>query len=428
MPAFRTALFYWLKLGLISFGGPAGQIAIMHQELVEKRRWISESHFLHALNFTMLLPGPEAQQLATYLGWRLHGWRGAVAAGVLFVLPSAILLFFLSWLFMAGGHISWLAAIFYGLIPAVIAVIFFAVIRIGKKTLKTNFLWLMAAVSFCSIYFFNISFVFIILFAGAIGYLCHLRAPHDVDIESTKAAESAKENPFLKLPPPPSATWRRALGVSTIVLSLWVLPILALGLWLGWNSTPFLQGIFFSKAAMVTFGGAYAVLPYVAQQAVENYHWLSQPQMMSGLALAETTPGPLVIVLQFVGFAGGWQNPGQFTPLLGASMGAAITTWATFLPCFLFVLLGAPFVEKIRQLPSLSAALSAITAAVVGVILDLGFVFAQHAIWPIPDGRPDYFVAAASMMAFFALWKLKAPFLLVLGICGILGLCSLAWI
>ncbi len=425
MPSFREALLYWLKLGLISFGGPAGQISIMHREMVEKRKWISESHFLHALNFCMLLPGPEAQQLATYLGWRLHGWKGGAAAGALFVLPSALLLFCLSWLYMAGGHLPWLAAIFYGLLPAVIAVILAAVIRIGGKTLRSPSLWAIAAISFGAIYFLNISFVLIIFGAALVGWIGHRFSPSQFPAGKTHGTSGEdSELGFLHLPPPPRPTWKRTVLVSTACVFLWSLPIIALGIWLGWDSTPVDQGVFFSKAAMVTFGGAYAVLPYVAQQTVENFSWLTHPQMMSGLALAETTPGPLVIVLQFVGFVGGWQNPGNFSPLAAASIGAFITTWATFVPCFLFVFLGAPFVEKLRDLPRIGASLTAITAAVVGVILNLGVKFTEHALWPVGAGF-DVFVAIVSLAGFIAMWKFKTPFTTVLAACALLGLASL---
>ena len=423
MPTLREAIRYWFKLGLISFGGPAGQIAIMHRELVEKRKWISESHFLHALNFCMLLPGPEAQQLATYLGWRLHGWRGGVAAGALFVLPSALLLFCLGWLYMAGGHLPWLAAIFHGLLPAVIAVIAVAVLRIGGKALRSAALWCLSALSFASIYLFGISFVFIIVAAALAGWIGHRIFPEQFPSgKSHGAADHDDEAGFLVLPPVPRASWKRTLKICAICILLWILPVIGLGLWLGWGSTPVAQGVFFSKAALVTFGGAYAVLPYVAQQAVENYQWLSHAQMMSGLALAETTPGPLIIVLEFVGFVGGWQNPGKFSPLAGATIGAAITLWTTFLPCFLFVFLGAPFVERLRDLPRLGACLTAITAAVVGVILNLGVIFAKHALWPEPDGPLDVFVVTLAAVAFIAMWRFKLPFTWILTACAALGL------
>jgi chromate transporter len=416
MPTFSEALRYWLKLGFISFGGPAGQIAIMHKELVEKRRWISDAHFLHALNFCMLLPGPEAQQLATYLGWRLHGAKGGIAAGALFVLPSVFILFGLSWLYMAGGHLPWLAAIFHGLLAAVIAVVAEAVLRIGKKALKTPALWCLASASFLAIYFFHVSFVLIILVAALLGYFGPRR-----QFPAGKGHGDAKETDAIELPPVKPATWTRTFIVSTLCLTLWWLPIFGIAAWLGWNSTQAQQGLFFSKAALVTFGGAYAVLPYVAQQAVETHGWLSHPQMMSGLALAETTPGPLIMVLQFVGFVGGWQHPGVLSPLAAATLGAAITTWVTFLPCFLFVFLGAPHIEKLGQQPKLSAALTAITAAVVGVILNLGVNFTQDALWP-KSSPLDLFVAVLAIAAFVAIQRFKIGLIPVIGVCAALGL------
>ena len=421
-PSFGEALRYWLKLGLISFGGPAGQIALMHRELVEKRRWISESHFLHALNFCTLLPGPEAQQLATYLGWRLHGARGGIAAGVLFVMPSVFILFGLSWLYMAGGHLPWLQALFYGLLPAVIALVAEAVFRIGRKALKSASLQALAVLSFVAIYFFDVSFVIIVLAAGLIGWWGHKYVPAQFPAGKGHAGKTdPAEAGYLVLPKCPQNTWPRLLGITARCLALWWVPILAIGAWLGWKSTGFAQGVFFSKAALVTFGGAYAVLPYVAQQAVENFGWLSHEQMMAGLGLAETTPGPLIMVLQFVGFVGGWQHPGQLSPFAAATVGALITTWATFLPCFLFVFAGAPHVEGLRNEPRLGASLSAITAAVVGVILNLGVKFAGEALWPRPAHAFDWFVAAVSVFAFIAMQRFKISPLLVLGVCAILG-------
>ena len=422
MPKLWEAVAYWFKLGLISFGGPAGQIAIMHRDLVEKKKWISESHFLHALNFCMLLPGPEAQQLATYLGWRLHGWRGGLAAGALFVIPSAVILFGLSWLYIAGGHLPWLAGIFYGLLPAVIAVILAAVLRIGGKTLRSPSLWIIAGVSFTGIYFFNISFVLIIFGAALLGLLGNRIFPKQFPASKGHGGSHEEhEEGFLVLPPSPRPTWRRSISILLVCVPLWILPILGLGMWLGWQSTPVTQGVFFSKAALVTFGGAYAVLPYVAQQAVENFQWLTHPQMMNGLALAETTPGPLIIVLQFVGFIGGWQHPGDFSPLAAASIGAFITTWVTFLPCFLFVFLGAPYVEGLRNMPRVGAALTAITAAVVGVILNLGVKFSEAALWP-EHGSFDFFVAILAIAAFVAMARFKIPFTWILGVCAVVGL------
>ena len=420
MPTFREALRSWLKLGFISFGGPAGQIAIMHKELVDRRRWISDAHFMHALNFCMLLPGPEAQQLATYLGWRLHGAKGGLAAGALFVLPSVFILYGLSWLYMAGGHLPWLAAVFHGLLGAVIAVVAEAVLRIGKKALKSPALWALAAASFTAIFVFHVSFVIIVLAAALLGYTGNQVLPKQ--FPAGKGHGAVKDHAVaVELPPVPQPTWARTFGITALCLGLWWLPVFAIAAWLGWSSTQAQQGLFFSKAALVTFGGAYAVLPYVAQQAVENHGWLSHPQMMSGLALAETTPGPLIMVLQFVGFVGGWQHPGPLSPLAGATLGAAITTWTTFLPCFLFIFLGAPHLEKLGEQPRLSAALTAITAAVVGVILNLGVKFATHALWPAGSGF-DAFVAIVAVLAFIAMQRFKTGLMTVIGSCAVAGL------
>ena len=425
-PTFVEALCFWIKLGLISFGGPAGQIALMHRELVEKKRWLSEAHFLHALNFCMLLPGPEAQQLATYLGWRLHGAKGGLMAGLWFVLPSVFILFGLSWLYMAGGHVPWLAAIFHGLLAAVIAVVAAAILRIGKKALRSPSLWVVAGLSFVAIYAFSISFVFIILSAAVLGWFGNRWAPTQFPTSSGHAADKkATDSIWVVLNAAPVASVGRTLRVVMVSLILWFIPVFTLTTWLGWDSTPVQQAIFFSKAALVTFGGAYAVLPYVAQQAVENYAWLTHPQMMSGLALAETTPGPLIMVLQFVGFVGGWQNPGALSPLLSATLGAGITTWVTFLPCFLFVFLGAPYVEKWGEIRSLSAAMTAITAAVVGVILNLGVEFTRHALWPAgSEGvtSPDYFIALLAVGVFVGMQRFKLGLMPAIGACGFFGL------
>jgi chromate transporter len=417
MPSFGEALRYWLKLGFISFGGPAGQIAIMHKELVEKRRWIGDGHFLHALNFCMLLPGPEAQQLATYLGWRLHGAKGGIAAGALFVLPSVFILFGLSWLYMAGGHLPWLAALFHGLLGAVIAVVVEAVLRIGKKALKTPALWSVAALSFIAIYFFQLSFVLIILAAALAGLFGTRKY-----FPAGQGHGTAKEGlAAVLLPAVKNATWGRTLTLLASCLLLWWLPVFSVAAWLGWDSTQAQMGLFFSKASLVTFGGAYAVLPYVAQQAVETHGWLSHAQMMSGLALAETTPGPLIMVLQFVGFVGGWQHPGALSPLASAALGAGITTWVTFLPCFLFVFLGAPHIEKLGELPRLSAALMAITAAVVGVILNLGVQFATHALWPA-SGKFDLLVLLVAVGALVTMQRFKVGVMPVIGFSALVGL------
>jgi len=425
VPTFREALRFWIKLGWISFGGPAGQIAIMHRELVERRRWLGEEHFLHALNFCMLLPGPEAQQLATYLGWRLHGARGGIAAGVLFVLPSVLILFALSWLYMAGGELAWVRGLFHGLIPAVIAIVFAAATRIGGKALKTPALAALAATAFVAIHFFHVSFVLILATAAAIGFLGGRRFPRQFPAGAGHAASDPSAAPAIELPPPPPAGWGRTLRVTSLCLALWWLPLIACGLLLGWDGIHFQPGLFFSKAALVTFGGAYAVLPYVAQMAVEHYGWLAKRQMMAGLGLAESTPGPLIMVLQFVGFVAAWQNPGGLPPLAAATLGAAITTWVTFLPCFLFVFLGAPHVDSLRERPALAATLNAITAAVVGVILNLAVSFTRDALWP-EGGGFDTFVAVTALAAWLAISRFKIGVIPVLACCAAAGLLASA--
>jgi len=421
MPSFSEALKFWIKLGWISFGGPAGQISIMHKELVEKRRWLSEEHFLHALNFCMLLPGPEAQQLATYLGWRMHGARGGIAAGALFVLPSVFILFGLSWLYMAGGEITWIKGIFYGLMPAVIAIVTSAVTRIGSKALRSPALWALAGLAFVAIFFLKISFIIIILSAALIGWVGGKKFPSQFPAGKSHGKADREELPSASLPPSSPATLPRTLLVSALCLTLWWLPVLAVGLIFGWRGIHFQEGLFFSKAALVTIGGAYAVLPYVAQMAVEHHGWLGQRQMMAGLGLAETTPGPLIMVLQFVGFVAAWQNPGDLTPLTAGILGAAITTWVTFLPCFLFVFLGAPHVEGLRARPALGSVLTAITAAVVGVILNLSIWFAWHALVP-EGGGFDWFVAVLAVAAWIAMERFKIGVIPMLGACALAGM------
>ena len=420
VPSFVEALCFWWKLGWISFGGPAGQIAIMHKEIVERRRWLSEEHFLHALNFCMLLPGPEAQQLATYLGWRLHGARGGIVAGALFVLPSVFILLGLSWLFMAGGDVVWVAGIFYGLIPAVIAIVISAVKRIGGKALKSPSLWAVAVMAFIAIFFLKISFVLIILAAALTGFLGGKWFPKQFPAGKGHGKSGAQEAPCVVLPGAARASLGRTVLISVICLTLWWIPVLGAGMLMGWQGIHFQEGLFFSKAALVTFGGAYAVLPYVSQMAVGHFGWLSQRQMMAGLGLAETTPGPLIMVLQFVGFVAAWQNPGDMPPLAAATLGALITTWVTFLPCFLFVFLGAPYVQGLHERPALASTLTAITAAVVGVILNLAIWFAWHALRP-GEGVFDYFVAAVAAGAWLAMERFKIGVIPVLGACALLG-------
>ncbi len=414
----------------------------MHTELVDRKKWISEPLFLHALNFCMLLPGPEAQQLATYLGWRLHGVRGGIAAGALFVLPAVFILWGLSWLYMSLGHVSWVAAIFYGLQPAVMAIVAAAVLRIGRKALRNWVLWGLAAIAFLALFLFKVPFVAVMLGAGGLGWLGSVFAPQYFGLSRaatpagksegvTSTATTAAASPDRAAAdmdlPEGSATssggsgWAHAVRVIGGGVVLWWLPIVLAGMLAGWESVWFQLGLFFSKAAMITFGGAYAVLPYVAQQAVDQYHWLTTPQMMSGLALAETTPGPLIMVLQFVGFAGGWQNPGTLPPLFAGTLGAAITTWATFVPSFIFVLTGAPYIERLRRVRSLSAMLSAITAAVVGVILNLAVWFGIHTLWP-SGGSLDLFALGLAAVLFAGMQWRKWDVIPVVAAGGLLGL------
>jgi chromate transporter len=412
-PTFSEAFRFWLKLGFISFGGPAGQIAIMHEELVERRRWLSEERFLHAMNYCMLLPGPEAQQLATYAGWLLHGTWGGIVAGSLFVLPSALILWALSWAYVSFGTLPWMAAILYGLKPAVLAIVAAALVRIGARVLKNPAMWTLAALAFAGLFLANLPFPLVVFGAGLAGYFGGRIRPDLFIVLKTHGAATAAAGGA-----PPS--FARAVKVLAIGLTLWWTPIFAAGAWHGWDGTLFREGLFFSKAAMVTFGGAYAVLPYVSQQAVENYGWLAPGQMLDGLGLAETTPGPLIMVLQFTGFLGGWNHPGPLTPLTAATLGAGITTWATFLPCFIWIFLGAPYVERLREQPRLTAALSAITAAIVGVILNLAVWFGWHVLRPAP-GHFDVFAAVIATVAFAGIIRWKWNVIAVVGGCAFVG-------
>jgi chromate transporter len=401
-PPFGEALRLWLKIGLVSFGGPAGQIAILHEELVERRRWIDERAFLTALNFCMLLPGPEAQQLATYLGLKLNGVRGALAAGVLFVLPGAVVLFALAWLAAAQGSWPPLQAMFKGMLPIVVALVGVAVWRIGSRTLKSAAAWALAFGAFIGLGVLKIAFPWVIGAALAIGAIADR---FDVTIGAAgHAVEGCK---------PPPADWgrigRRFAAYTVLFALLWAAPV---GLTLACaGPRPFADiAVFFTEAAFVTFGGAYAVLPFVAQGAVDHYGWLSRPEMVHGLALAETTPGPLIMVTQYVGFFAGWNaavagHAGGLTPLAAASLAAAITTWVTFLPCFYFVLVGAPLVERLAGDRRAHAALSAVTAAVVGVIATLALFIAKEAF--LPGGRLDPIAIGVALVAFIAAWRFR---------------------
>jgi chromate transporter len=392
-PTFRQALLVWLKIGLLSFGGPAGQIALMHRELVEKRRWVSDRRFLHALNYCMLLPGPEAQQLAVYTGWLLHKTRGGVAAGALFVLPGALLMWAISCVYVFFGKLPWMEAVFYGLKAAVMAVVCAAVWRIGKKVLKHPAMWAISAASFVAIFGFGLPFPLIVLSALVIGLFAGRRYPEIFGAGGGHGGKSVENTDSYVISddadPLAAPSLAGTLAKVAVWLLIWMAPLVTCAAWLGPDHVLTGAGVFFSKAALVTFGGAYAVLPYVAQQAVEVQNWLTAGQMMDGLGLAETTPGPLILVLQFVGFLGGWHSPGGLPPLVSATLAAAMTTWCTFLPGYLFIFAGAPFIERTRGDLRLHTALSAVTAAVVGVILNLAVWFAWHVIAPEP-GRLDF--------------------------------------
>lgn len=375
---FREALQVWMKIGLLSFGGPAGQIALMHRILVEEKQWIDEDRFLHALNYCMLLPGPEAQQLATYIGWLLHRIKGGLAAGILFILPGALVILVLSILYAGFQQFPLTQAIFFGIKAAVLAVVIEAILRIGKRALKTQFMYTVAATSFLAIFLFDVSFPLIIATAGLLGFLGNRFCPQWLPASAGVATASDSADAALPSTRPSLA---RAIRVSAVCLALWLLPIAGLAAWLGTNHVFVQQGIFFSKMAVVTFGGAYAVLAYMAQQAVDTYGWLEPGEMLDGLGLAETTPGPLIMVVQFVGFLGAYRNPGLLDPFVAGTLGALFTTWVTFVPCFLWIFLGAPYVEALRGSRALTAALSAITAAVVGVILNLAIWFGLHVMF-----------------------------------------------
>jgi chromate transporter len=422
-PSFGEAFRFWLKLGFISFGGPTGQIAIMQTELVEKKKWISQSRFLHALNFCMLLPGPEAQQLAIYIGWLLHKIRGGIVAGAFFVIPSIFVLWGLSYVYAAFGNLPWIAAIFYGLKPAVTAIVLVALVRIGRKALKNEVMWALAALAFIAIYFFKVPFPAIVLGAGVIGFLGGLfwknkfeSAASAVGDDKLSVISDEQESPAHTRP-----NLRRAVLVSIVCLILWLAPTVLAGALRGWDSTLFKEGLFFSKAAVVTFGGAYAVLPYVAQQALFHYGWLKPGQMMDGLGLAETTPGPLIMVLQFVGFMGAWQHPEGLSPIVAATFGALLTTWATFTPCFLWIFVGGPHIEQLRGNRKLTSALSTITAAIVGVILNLAVWFALRVFFPAA-GVVDWFAIILCAAGFLAMLRYKIDIIPVILASGLLGL------
>ncbi|MFP6797754.1 MAG: chromate efflux transporter [Pseudomonas sp.] len=426
----REAFWFWLKLGLISFGGPAGQISIMHQELVEKRRWLSERRFLHALNYCMLLPGPEAQQLATYIGWLLHRTWGGVIAGVLFVLPSLFILIGLSWLYIAYGDVPLVAGIFYGIKPAVTAIVVQAAWRIGSRALKNNWLWGIAGASFVAIFAFNLPFPLIVIGAAVLGYLGGRLLPQQFSLGGGHAAQNASYGPALidDDSPPAAHTRFRASRLALLLAVgalLWMLPMGLLTWLYGWEGTLTQMAWFFTKAALLTFGGAYAVLPYVNQGAIGHYGWLTPTQMIDGLALGETTPGPLIMVVAFVAFVGAYLQPvfGGDSGFVSGALAAALVTWFTFLPSFLFILAGGPLVESTHGELKFSAPLTAITAAVVGVILNLALFFAYHVLWPQGFGGSfDWPSALLAVAAALALLRFKRGVMEVLLVSALAGL------
>ncbi|MCH8686426.1 chromate efflux transporter [Pedomonas mirosovicensis] len=440
--SFGEAVRVWARIAALSFGGPAGQIAVMHRILVEEKRWIGEERFLHALNYCMLLPGPEAQQLAVYIGWLLHRTKGGLVAGTLFVLPGFLAILALSYIYALLGNVPLIQGLFFGLKAAVLAVVLQAVVRIGTKALKNNVMRGLAAAAFISIFLLDIAFPLIVLSAALIGYVGGRMGLRSFQSGGGHAAATGKVVPDRatalgeELPghAKPNLAW--SLKISAVLLLLWLGPILALWLTLGPDDTFTRIATFFSQMAVVTFGGAYAVLAYVAQAAVETYGWLQPGEMLDGLGMAETTPGPLIMVVQFVGFMGGFRAPGALDPLVAATLAAVLTTWVTFVPCFLWIFLGAPFIERLRGNKALSAALTAITAAVVGVILNLAVWFALHALFAEVRGHrlfggtldvpvlstvnlPALILTAAAVVAVF---RFKVGVLPVLAACATVGI------
>lgn len=428
-PSFGQACAWWLKLGCISFGGPAGQIAVMHEELVERRRWISENRFLHALNYCMVLPGPEAQQLATYIGWLLHRTRGGIVAGALFVLPSLLILVLLSWIYMVWGQVPLVAGVFQGIKPAVTALVLHAAWRIGSRTLRNGWLRALAAAAFVAIFALDAPFPLIVLGAGLLGVLGGRLRPelfrgggHGTAARRYGAALIDDDTP---VPAHARFGWGRVCRVLAVSLGLWVAAFGGLVAAFGLQAVLTQMAWFFTKAALLTFGGAYAVLPYVFQGAVEHHQWLTAPQMIDGLALGETTPGPLIMVVAFVGFVGGWTHAvlGPGALFLGGAAAATVVTFFTFLPSFLFILLGGPFIESTHGKLPFTAPLTAITAAVVGVIVNLALFFAWHVLWPQGfGGRFEWTSLAIGLAAGVALFRFKAGVIPVVLGCGAAGL------
>jgi chromate transporter len=427
--SFREAFLFWLKLGFISFGGPAGQISIMHQELVERKRWISDGRFMHALNYCMILPGPEAQQLATYLGWLMHRNLGGLIAGGLFVLPSFFILLGLGWVYMAYGEVPAVSGFLYGLKPTIAAIVLSASYRIGHKTLKHWSLWFISSLAFVALSLFNLPFPIIIMVAAMLGAIGGRLFPKVYNIHTGHKAKKLQDTDALihdGTPTPPHARfkWMSLWGVFLVSMACWAIPMIVLHGELGKDHILTQMSWLFTKSALVTFGGAYAVLPYVYQSAVEHYHWLSAPQMMDALALGETTPGPLIMVLSFVGFIVGWTHElfGPDRLFFAASLAAAVVTYYTFLPSFFFILMGGPLVESTHGNPKLTALLTGVTAAVVGVILNLALFLGYHTLWPKGGSvPPDLLASAVFLVAAFALIRFKVGAIPVILLSGCLG-------
>jgi chromate transporter len=449
---FAEAFRFWVKLGWISFGGPAGQIAVMHRELVERRRWLSEERFLHALNYCMMLPGPEATQLAIYVGWLLHRTPGGIVAGAFFVIPSIFVLLVLSYVYAAHGNTAFVSGLLSGFKPVVVAIVVEAVMKIGGRALKRRAHFFIAVASFAGIYFLRVPFPVIVLLAGLAGFAGarlwpsafvpetkagggeKARTDDEKNVDDEKNADEDEDGdeslPLViddHAPPPPHTvpTRRRALKVLAAGFALWLIPVALLVMWQGASGLHSQEYFFFTKAALVTFGGAYAVLAYVTQAVtVAPFDWLSPAQAVDGLALAETTPGPLIMVLQFVGFMAGWNHPpANLSPAAGGVVGALVTTYITFLPCFVFIFVGAPYIEVLRGKRALAGALAGVTAAVVGVILNLALVFGAAVIWPRGfGGGVNWFAAVLGTAAFVALYRFKLDVLWVVLAGGLLGL------
>jgi chromate transporter len=439
---FGEAMKVWMRVAALSFGGPAGQIAVMHRIIVEEKKWIGDQRFLQALNYCTLLPGPEAQQLATYIGWLMHRTRGGLLAGTLFVLPGLLAIMALSWIYVLLGKVTIVQGLFFGLKAAVLVIVIEAVLRVGRRALRNNTMRGLAAAAFVALFFYDVPFPIVIVVAGFIGYVggraglpAFLAGGGHGKVGDRQLADAdsllGEETPVHARP---NVRW--SLSIATVFLALWLVPVAALHLGLGGDNVFTKISIFFSQMAVVTFGGAYAVLAYVAQQAVDHYHWVTAGEMLDGLGMAETTPGPLIMVTQFVGFLAAWREPGGMPPLLAATLGGLLTTWVTFVPCFLWIFFGAPFVEALRANKALGAALGAITAAVVGVILNLAVWFALHVLFakqvpvrwlgasvelPVPSSvdLPALVLSLAAALAIFRFKFGMIPVLLASSMAGV---------